>query len=175
MSKPTNFFDPDALKALGEEQRKAMTAAFEAMADWRQELTAMQEKGSAAMFDKMAEAAKSFGWPTQFVDLTRHQIQNVMKMQSQAIDQVMDTWQQQATANPAAVQMPKMPQFPGFPNAAGGMFPNVNDMSSINMPMVPLQIWMQAAEMWQKNWQQAMANWMETQKSMMEKATGGKK
>lgn len=171
-NKLENFFNPEAFKALGDEQRKAMMQAFEAMADWRQELSTMQEKGSAAMFDKMSDAAKALGWPTQFVDLTRHQIESVTKMQNQVIDQVMDTWKRQATAKPGTFELPQMPQFPGFSSNASNMFPNMGDMS--NMPMAPLQMWMQAAEMWQKNWQQAMSSWMDAQNSMMNKA-GGKK
>lgn len=37
----SNFFNPAAFNALGDEQRKAMTAAFDAMSNWRQELNAM--------------------------------------------------------------------------------------------------------------------------------------
>lgn len=162
-----NFFNLESLNALGDEQRKAMTAAFEAMADWRQQMSTMQEKGSAAMFDKMSDAAKSLGWPTQFVDLTRQQIETVTKMQNQVIDQVMDAWQKQATAKPGTFQAPNIPNMPNFPNASNNMFPNMPDMSNMGMPMMPLQIWMQAAEMWQKNWQQALSNWMEAQQSMM--------
>lgn len=165
-----NFFDPESLKALGEEQRKAMMAAFEAMANWRQEVTSMQEKGSAAMFEKMSAAAKALGWPTEFVDLTREQILSVTKMQNHVIDQIMDTWKRQAAVKPGTFELPQMTSFPGMPNASS-VFPNVKDMT----PMAPLQIWMQAADMWQKNWQNALAGWMETQKSMMDQATGRKK
>lgn len=174
---PSNFFNPEAFKALGEEQRKAMTAAFDAMSNWRQELNSMQEKNSAAVFDKMSSAAKSLGWPSEFVDLTRQQIQNVTKMQAQAIEQVMDVWEKQATAATGAgakIEMPKfpgfgnMPSFPGMPGLNGGsMFPGMPDMSAMTTPMMPMQLWMQAAEMWQKSFQQVMDSWTETQKSMM--------
>lgn len=173
---PSNFFNPEAFKALGEEQRKAMTAAFDAMSNWRQELSSMQEKNSAAVFDKMSSAAKSLGWPTEFVDLTRRQIENVTKMQTQAIEQVMDVWEKQATtaANAGAkLEMPKfpgfgnMPSFPGMPGSGNSMFPGMPDMSAMTTPMMPMQLWMQAAEMWQKSFQQAMDSWAETQKSMM--------
>ena len=56
---PSNPFNTAAFNALGDEQRKAMTAAFDAMSKWRQELTTMQEKNSAAVFDKMSSAAKT--------------------------------------------------------------------------------------------------------------------
>lgn len=180
-----NFFNPAAFNALGDEQRKAMTAAFDAMSNWRQEMNAMQEKNSAAVFDKMSSAAKSLGWPTEFVDLTRQQIQNVAKMQSQAIEQVMDVWEKQATSavnGGAKVELPKfpgfgnMPSFPGMPSFGGSsgnsMFPGMPDMST---PMMPMQLWMQAAEMWQKSFQQAIESWTDAQKSMMNAASGSSK
>lgn len=179
----SNFFNPASFNALGDEQRKAMTAAFDAMTNWRQELNAMQEKNSAAVFDKMSGAAKSLGWPTEFVDLTRQQMQNVTKMQTQAIEQVMDVWEKQATTAANAggkMEMPKfpgfggMPSFPGMPSfggtSGGSMFPGMPDMGT---PMMPMQLWMEAAEMWQKSFQQAMSTWTDAQKSMMNAAGGG--
>ncbi len=182
---PSNFFNSAAFSALGDEQRKAMTAAFDAMSNWRQELTTMQEKNAAAVFDKMTSAAKQLGWPTEMVDMTRQQIQSVSKMQSQAIEQVMDAWEKQATQPGAKFEMPKfpgmpsMPTFPGMPSfggTGGGMFPGMPDMSSMmgnagsNPMMMPMQIWMQAADMWQKSFQQAMTSWADTQKTMMNAA-----
>ncbi len=176
---PSNFFNPAAFNALGDEQRKAMTAAFDAMSNWRQELNSMQEKNSAAVFDKMSSAAKSLGWPTEFVDLTRQQMQNVTKMQTQAIEQVMDVWEKQATsaANAGAkMELPKFPGFGGMPSfggaSSGSMFPGMPDMGT---PMMPLQLWMQAADMWQKSFQQAVESWTEAQKSMMNAAGGNSK
>jgi hypothetical protein len=185
----TNFFNPAAFSALGEEQRKAMTAAFDAMSNWRQELNAMQEKNSAAAFDKMSSAAKSLGWPTEFVEMTRQQMQNVTKMQSQAIEQVMDVWEKQATAaanSGGKLEMPKFPSFPGMTNfpgmpsfggtSGGSMFPGMPDFGAMsNVPMMPMQLWMQAAEMWQKSFQQAMESWTDAQKSMMGGSGGSSK
>jgi hypothetical protein len=177
MSKSSSGFASNPMfEALGEEQRKAMTAAFEAMAKWRQELNSMSEKNSAAVFDKMSEAAKAVGWPSEFVDMTRQQMQSVTKMQSQAIEQVMNVWEKQATQPAAKIEMPtfpgmpsfgSMPSFPTFPGmpSPGSSMPGMPDMSS--MPMVPLQFWMQAAEMWQKSWQQALTTWMDAQKTML--------
>lgn len=187
-SNPSDFFNSAAFSALGDEQRKAMVAAFDAMSKWRSEINSMQEKNSAAVFDKMSSAAKSLGWPTEMVDMTRQQIQSVTKMQSQAIEQVMDTWEKQATQPGAKFEMPKfpgMPTFPGMPSfggAGGGMFPGMPDMSAMmgnmgnaNPMMMPMQIWMQAAEMWQKSFQQAMGSWADAQKTMMNSAPGANK
>lgn len=171
MANNPNYFNSDAFKALGDEQRKAMTAAFDAMSNWRQELTSMQEKNATAVFDKMASAAKTLGWPTDMVEMTRQQMQGAAKMQSQAIEQIMDTWEKAATSQPGKFEMPKFPGFGNFPGMpqfgqGGSMFPGMPDMGAMT-PMMPMQLWMQAAEMWQKNWQQALNSWMDAQKSMM--------
>ena len=185
-----NSFSPlnnPAFEALGDDARKAMTGAFEAMSKWRAEMTQMTERNSDAVFKQMTAAAKSAGWPTEFVDLTRQNMQNAAKMQTQAMDHIMGAWEQQVKNPGAAMAMPnammeQMKSFPGFgamaggfPNMMGGIpgmgsFPGMPDMSQMaNMPMAPLQFWMQGAEMWQKSWQQALNSWMEAQSNMMGK------
>ncbi len=177
----SGFGNSQAFQALNDEAKKAMTATFDAMSKWRSDLQDMTEKNSEAVFDKMAAAAKSVGWPTEFVEMSRKQMQTAGKMQMQAVDQVMDMWEKQATAAasgkaPGMPSFPSMPTFPGMPDFSKGMpgmgsipgFGGMPDMSQ--MPMVPLQFWMQAAEMWQKSWQQALTTWMEAQNSF-----GGKR
>jgi hypothetical protein len=111
-------------------------------------------------------------------------MQAAAKLQIQAVEQVMDVWEKQATAA-ASGKAPAMPVFPGMPDFSKGMpdftkgipgmgsipgfsgsnpFGSMPDMSQ--MPMVPLQFWMQAAEMWQKSWQQALSTWLEAQNGM---------
>ncbi len=204
------FGNGQAFGQINEEARKATAAAFDAMSNWRHEMTATSERNSDAVFDKMASAAKTLGWPTEFMDMTRQQIQNASKMQMHMLDQVMGVWEKQMTNPGAGMQMPagmpsfpSMPSFPGMPTFPGmtgfsgmptfpgmpsfpgmgfgsgssmgsaPMFPGMGDMNS--MPMVPLQFWMQAAEMWQKSWQQALTSWMETQSSMMGKPSSASK
>lgn len=172
-----------AFTKLGEDTRKAVIQAFDAMANWRSELADMGEKNSNAVFDKMAEAAKSLGWPTDFVELSRKQMQNASKLQLQAVDQVMDVWEKQVKALGSTSQLssfPNFPNFPGFGNAPGqsafpgaGMFPGMPDFGS--GAANPIQFWMQAAEMWQKGWQQAMATWVDAQQNAMGKPPGSGK
>lgn len=180
----SGYGDNQAFQALSDDARKAMTATFDAMTKWRNDLKEMTEKNSEAVFDKMSSAAKSVGWPTDFVELSRKQMQAAAKLQIQAVEQVMDVWEKQATAA-ASGKAPTMPVFPGMPDFSKGMpdftkgmpgmgsipgfsgsnpFGSMPDMSQ--MPMVPLQFWMQAAEMWQKSWQQALSTWLEAQNGM---------
>jgi hypothetical protein len=162
----------EALNAAGisEEVRTSLTAAFEAMCDWRSDAANMAERHGNKVFDKMGSAAKAMGWPPELVDMTRQQMQQASKMQLQVLDQVMDAWEQQVKSPGAGFSMSGGSpfQFPDFSKMPG--MPNMKDfpgMDLANMPTAPLQFWMQAAEMWQKSWQQALSSWMEAQSSMM--------
>ena len=165
----------DALSATGvnEEVQSALTSAFESMCDWRQEAANQAERHGNKVFDKMSTAAKAMGWPPELVDMTRQQMQQASRMQIQVLDQVMDSWEGQVKNPGTGIQMPgvagspfQFPNFGGMPGMSGmpGM-PGMPDFSTL--PTAPLQFWMQAAEMWQKNWQQAMSQWMEAQSNMM--------
>ena len=168
-------------QSINEDTKKAVRSAFEAMASWRQDMAQHYETNSGQMFDKMAQAAKAMGWPVEIVETTRAQMQQMSKMQLQAIDHVMDVWQQQLTSpNPAAAaqamlqKLTSMPmsgvngfQMPGIPGM--GQMPSMpgfdmNAMAGMN----PMQMWMQAADQWQKNWTQAMQYWSQMQKQTFE-------
>ncbi len=155
------------LPGLNEEGRRTVNAAFDAMSQWRDEVAASTERYQGAVFDKMGAAARALGWPDNLVEASRGQMQQISRMQVHMIDQIMDAWQQQLK-NPGTMPtmpgmapgmgaMPGMPQMPGMPDFG-------------NMPLAPVQFWMQAAEMWQKSWQSAMSQWIDMQKNAM---TGG--
>jgi hypothetical protein len=176
----SSFEANPAFTKLGDDAKKAVSQAFDAMTNWRAELAELGEKNSNAVFDKMAEAAKALGWPTDFVELSRKQMQGASKLQLQAVDQVMDVWEKQVKALGNAGQVPSFPTFPNFPNVpgfgAGSAFPQFSATNSGGFPdfgggaVNPIQFWMQAAEMWQKGWQQAMSTWVDAQ----QQSTGGK-
>ena len=158
----------EALKAAGlnEEVQSALTSAFEAMCDWRQDAANQAERHGNKVFDKMSNAAKAMGWPAELVDMTRQQMQQASRMQVQVLDQIMDAWEQQVKNPGSGLPSANAFQFPDFTK-----MPGMPDMKSFGdfsaMPTAPLQFWMQAAEMWQKSWQQALSSWMEAQSSMM--------
>ena len=162
---------------LNEDTRKSMNAAFDALSNWRNEISATTERNSSTVFDKMGAAAKAMGWPADFVDMTRQQMQTSTKMQLQMMDQLMDVWEQQMKSPGSPISMSKasgMGGFPGaFPGAFAGMggaqsFPGFPSFPGFDMSAMggnPMQFWMQAAEMWQKSWQQGMAAWMDAMQS----------
>jgi hypothetical protein len=141
---------------LNEEARKAVTGAFDAMSEWRDEVTSTTERCTDKVLDRIGEAAKAMGWPRELVDATRTQFQQASRMQAGFIDQMMDAWQQQLKSPGAPMRTLSggLGAMPGFDAGAS---------SGLNMAMAPLQMWMQAAEMWQKSWQSAMSRWMEAQ------------
>lgn len=161
----TNEFPKSRLSVAGlgisEDARKTMNAAIDAFSDWREEIAENTEKNSKAVFDQMAAAAKAFGWPSEFVEMTRQQMQNATSMQLQLMDQIMSVWEQQLQ-NPGAslkaphassgpgnnhlgsgggTGFPGMPMMPGamFPGMFGSMFPGGTAPGAMfpGMPMMP--------------------------------------
>jgi hypothetical protein len=163
------FLSNPAFEKLNEDARKSVSQAFDAMENWRSQLNDLGEKNSEAVFDKLSEAAKSLGWPTDYLEMSRRKVQQASKLQVQVVDQMMDAWEKNLTALGKGAQAPNFPTFPAMPNFPGfsppssgaSPFPGFGDMSAT--PMMPLQLWMQAAEAWQKSWQQAMSSWTESQ------------
>jgi hypothetical protein len=137
-TRPTQMLPRDA--------REAIEAVFDALSKWRDELGASTERHSETVLDKMADAARALGWPKELVDASHKHLLQASKVQMQTIDQLMDAWKKQLTA-PEANQFMAQPR--AFPGASFGGMP----VSS------PLDLWMQAAETWQRNWQSALSMW----------------
>ena len=135
-----------ATQLLPRDAREAIEAVFDALSKWRDELAASNERHSETVFDKMADAARALGWPEELVDASHKHLVQASKAQTQTIDQLMDTWKKQLTS-PAADQF--MAQLRTFPSAGFGAMA----VSS------PFDLWMQAAEAWQRNWQSALSMW----------------
>ncbi len=141
---------------VSDDARKTMNAAIDAFTNWRNEFAQNSERNGNAVFDKMGQAAKAFGWPSEFVDMTRQQMQSASKMQLQFMDQVMDVWEKQLKNPSSAFQMPEAwtdamktmqsgaSGFPGMPGMPGMMdftkFPGMPDftkMPGMNFPGMP--------------------------------------
>src|SRR5919198_3420306 len=88
-------FDPMAAIGLSDEAREAVNAAFDAMSTWRIETANSSEKNSQQVIEKLAGAARALGWPAEIVDVIHAQIQSITKLQIQAMDQIMDAWEEQ--------------------------------------------------------------------------------
>ena len=151
-------FNPMPFPGLSNNAREAVNAAFEAMSAWRSETVETNEKHSKLVIDKMAAAATALGWPGEIVDAARTQMESISELHIQAIDHIMNAWEQQLklpnamTASPSAM-LSQLKSFPTFGTSGGG--PNANALGGMN----PLQFWTQMAEHWQKSWADAMTFW----------------
>ena len=146
-------FDPKSVPGLSADSRKAVNEAFDAMSTWRSETTSNSEKNVAKVIDKIAAAARALGWPEQIVDSTRLQMQNLTKMQIQAIDHLMDTWEEQIKSPNPAAMLSRLQSIPGL--SPTGNLPDAGAFTTFN----PFQAYAQLVEQWQKAWANATAAW----------------
>jgi hypothetical protein len=159
-------FNPMLAPGLSDEAGKAVNAAFDAMSTWRIETANNSEKNSKQVIEKMAAAARALGWPEQFVDVTRTQLQSVTQMQIQMMDHMMDAWEEQIKSPNAMIassaMLSNLKPLPSI--SAAGTWPNADAFSLAAMN--PMQFWMQLAEQWQKAWADAMAFWAKAGRSL---------
>jgi hypothetical protein len=152
---PRNF-NPMSVPGLSSEARKAVNAAFDAMSTWRTETVKNSEKSIEQVIEKMGVAARALGWPEQIIDATRAQMQSITKMQIQAMDHMMDAWEEQIklpnAPSPALSTLKTLPSF-----GTAGSWPNADAFQ--NMATNPFQLYVQFAEQWQKACADAMALW----------------
>jgi hypothetical protein len=128
--------------------REAFNKTFDAMSEWRDETTASTERYAERVFDTFAVAARGVGWPEGLVETTKIQLLQASKMQTQMMDHLMETWQDQLKS-------------PVSPGQLLGKFTQGGSGTGLDNAMAnPAQFWMQTTQMWQKNWMDAMALWM---------------
>lgn len=137
-----------ATQNLPRETREAIKAVFDALSEWRDEVSTSTERYSETVLEKMAAAARALGWPKELVDASHKHLVQASKAQMHIIDQLMDAWEKQLTA-PASDQF--IAQLRTLPTAGFGITPEA--MSN------PFGFWMQAAETWQRNWTSALSMW----------------
>ncbi|MBS0241582.1 MAG: hypothetical protein JSS20_05345 [Proteobacteria bacterium] len=130
--------------------REAFETAFNAMNDWRSDITRMTERHGERVFDKLATAAKAAGWPDTLIDTTKTQLLQASKMQADMIEHMMTVWRDQLQSSASPEKMMN-----SIRQAMPGQAPDFG-----NMAMNPAQFWMQATAMWQKNWTDAMSTFM---------------
>lgn len=152
-------------QGMTDEARKAANAAFEALSQWRDDMAKANETYSNKVFDQMAQASRAMGWPENMIDAARDQMQEASRMQLQMMDQLMDTWSKQVKSPDMSMASPAdfMEQFKKFQQMGMGGSPGMPGFGQMpgmnNMAMAPFQMWMQAAEMWQRNMASAMSMW----------------
>ena len=126
------------IPSLPREAREAIKAVFDALSEWRDEVSTSTERYSENVLDKMAAAARALGWPKELVDASHKHLVQASKAQMHLIDQLMDAWEKQLNA-PTSDQF--MAHLRNFPGPGFGAMP----MSS------PFDLWMQTTEMWSES------------------------
>jgi hypothetical protein len=149
---------------LPKETKEALNAVLKAMSNWRDELVESNEKNGKRLIEKIASAAEELGWPEEFVDATRSQLQTIAETQIKMMDQLTDAWDEQLKLpNPKTASPSRM-----LSNLKSSGLPPTGGSQSVEalqtMALSPMQFWMQAAEQWQKSWQQMMTAWVSSRK-----------
>lgn len=57
--------------ALPREARAAVEAVFDALSEWREEVSASNERHSETVVEKMSAAARALGWPKELVEASQ--------------------------------------------------------------------------------------------------------
>jgi hypothetical protein len=136
------------IPGMTKEIREGVTAAFDALSNWRDEIETANERCLGKVLDQTSAVARAMGWPDQAVKTTREYLEHTSKMQVEMIDQMVDGWKQQLKSATAPMGMPRnfTAQVPGH---SAAMFPTGMPEFS---PFAPWTFWLQAAEMWQRTW-----------------------
>jgi len=127
------------------EAREAVKEVFDALSEWREEVSTSTERYSETVLSKMAAAARALGWPKELVETSHKHLVQASKAQMNMLDQLMDAWEKQMSSpglDPFVGELSKFTR--GF---------GITPMSS------PIDLWMQAAEIWQRNWASTLSIW----------------
>ncbi len=150
-------FDPTSIPGVSSKAREAVTALFQAIAAWQDEIANLDERHTRHVLDRMATAASALGWPKQIVDAARTQMQSITEVQTKAMEQIRGAWEEQLKLpNPAAAvpdaMLSKLKSMPGFgaANWSNTSWPNADAFQSA--ATAPLAFWMDCGKQWQKFW-----------------------
>jgi hypothetical protein len=144
--------DIEKLTSLSSEGRQAVVEAFDALEHWRNEVRAANERCLTKVFDQVANAHRALGWPEHATNAAKEHFLKASGVQSQMIEQAMDLWQQQLKAqnwrSGAA----------GLTSQTPSQFtqPASEVMRFSGMTLTPFNLWIEAAQAWQRAWLSTM-------------------
>jgi hypothetical protein len=143
----------DVLKSLNSDARQALTSAFEALEEWRDEVSSVNERHLAKVLDQVAASQRAMGWPDQFTTAAREHLTTASKTQTYMIDQVMDAWEHQLKSSIAPSILPDRFKLPALPYSGSALMDPMSEMMRLQeLALAPFKLWIQTAEMWQRNW-----------------------
>jgi hypothetical protein len=141
--------DVQSLTSLSNEARQAVTAAFDAVAHWRNEIVAANERCLTKVLDQVTDAHRALGWPEQVTRAAKEHFLQASKIQSHMLDQAMDAWQQQLKTQHAQSGIPAF--------IFQASVPSQFTIPASEMMLTPFKLWIEAAETWQRTWMTAMS------------------
>lgn len=146
------------LTALSKDERQAVAGAFKALAEWRNEILAANERYLEKAVSQMAAAQQAIGWPDHATAAAKESLLKASKVQAHMIDQLMDAWERQlkSSRNPTGAPDAFKVQIPG-PAGRALTDPVAGMVRLGTMALVPYKLWIQAATAWQRNWADAMS------------------
>jgi len=158
LSNQKSSSEPPNQTASSRDARRAVAGAFDALAQWRDEISAANQRCLATAVDQMAAAQRAIGWPEPVIAAAREPLLKTAQAQTQMIDQITDAWEQQLksvhdVSGIAHAVRPRAP-LPGSSPFADPM----SDMARLSeMALVPFKLWVQVAEQWRRNWVDLMS------------------
>jgi hypothetical protein len=145
------------LTALSSDARQTATTSFEALERWRDEIFSVNERHLTKVLDQVASLQQDMGWPEQFTTATKEQLTRAAKTQTYMIDQVMDAWEHQLKSSNFPAGFSESLKFQA-PPPLGSAFDPVSEMMRLQeLTLAPFKLWIQVAEMWQRNWANALS------------------
>lgn len=143
-----NSYEFANVPGMTKEMREQLISTLDALSSWSDELKAVNERCLSKVLGQTSAVARSMGWPDQTINAAREQLENVSKMQTQVIDQIMDGWKRQLKSPTAPTGVPGI-----FANQMSRLSAGTiaSSMPEFN-PLAPWTFWWQAAEMWQRTW-----------------------
>jgi hypothetical protein len=148
---------------LSGESRQALMDAFNAVSQWRDEISLANDRYLTKVLDQVATAQRDQGWPNSVTVATREHLLKASKVQTQMIDQLMGDWEQQLNARGGSSSDPSMVRT----SSVGD--PVAEVMRLGEMTLTPFKIWLSAAEAWQRSWAEAIRGSTDTQRAPLSK------
>jgi hypothetical protein len=144
--------------SLNKEARREVAGAFDALAQWRDEIFAANERCLAKAVDRMAAAQRAIGWPDHAIVAAKEPLLKTAQVQTHMIDQIMDAWERQLKSVPDLSGIAEAMR-PRVPTPYGSAFSDpVSGMVRLSeMALVPFKLWVEAAEDWRRNWADLMS------------------
>jgi hypothetical protein len=154
-----DVFEPRNLTRLNSEARKAVSAAFDALRDWSDEVHAANNRCLTKVLDHVAAAQRATGWPEHLSAVTRDNIVQTSKLQTQLIDQLLQAWDELLETGRAPTRLPQGFHFLPARSSGSTLHEAMPDMAQLGeLSVAPLKAWMQAADIWQRHWMAAISS-----------------